>query len=173
MEYLNENKIFIRQYHHESDSKGVQQLEFGILDEFDLSRLKEFCESPEFSFAKKLKEDNQLSVSHILERDDDKKIVGTAFMVPYNEKKDIAILHNVYLDPSLRGHGIGKMIVESLIRQAKTLKYDKIFLLTRSEFTVALKMYKNLGFVQVKNPHFDSPRSLALELKLIDQKVVS
>ncbi len=57
-------------------------------------------------------------------------------------------LMNIYTLPEARGEGIGKMIVEYLIRDAKERGTEKIFL---ESTEAAGRLYREIGFADMKN----------------------
>jgi GNAT superfamily N-acetyltransferase len=50
------------------------------------------------------------------------------------------------LHPGLRGHGIGRILIEEAIRFCRARGYASVFLWTVSALTVAAKLYQSVGF---------------------------
>ncbi len=58
--------------------------------------------------------------------------------------------------PAYQGQGISKIILEKCLEAAATKKAVKVFLLSNSQLTTALKLYEKYGFshVPVQNSHY-------------------
>lgn len=50
------------------------------------------------------------------------------------------------VDPSIRGQGIGKLLVNECIRKAKEKKLSQVIIHTTMAMQTAWKMYENIGF---------------------------
>ena len=60
-----------------------------------------------------------------------------------------AELKRMYVNPSVRGRGIGRALVESLEREARLLGVTRIVLETGTRLAPAIKLYESMGFVRI------------------------
>lgn len=67
--------------------------------------------------------------------------------------EQICELQKLYLLPEARGSGIGRELMDKIIRQAIQLGYQEMYLECMPEFTQAIGLYKKYGF-----RHLDAPR---------------
>ncbi len=103
----------------------------------------------------------------IAERDGE--IVGSVLVV--KQSKTVAKLRLLLVEPSARGLGIGKRLVDECLRFARQAGYKKMVLWTQSELPAARHIYQQAGFSLVQEtPHRDWGRddlvSQIWELKL-------
>jgi GNAT superfamily N-acetyltransferase len=75
--------------------------------------------------------------------------VGCAFFAP--DTPSVGRLRLVYLDPSYRGKGIARAMIESLIAHAAAHKFRSICVSTYDRHAAACRLYRALGFQQQKN----------------------
>jgi len=63
-----------------------------------------------------------------------------------------AELVKLYLLPTVRGKGIGRMLFEKSIESAKKLGYNKLYLESMPELTKAISLYEKSGFRFIPGP---------------------
>ena len=70
--------------------------------------------------------------------------VGSVFLV--KETDEIGRLRLLFVDPSARGHGIGRKLVDACIEHARKVGYRKITLWTNDVLVSARRIYEAAGF---------------------------
>lgn len=78
-------------------------------------------------------------------------------------------MKRLYVRPLFRGHGIGRLLVERLIEEARTAGYDLMKLDTDSDarFAAAIALYRSVGFVECPRYNADpDPRTMWFEKRL-------
>ena len=83
---------------------------------------------------------------YLVTKDENKQIVGFAGVQFILDEADIT---NIVTKKSARNSGIGTKLMEELIQICKQKNVLKITLEVNENNTIALKLYKNMGFVEI------------------------
>ena len=99
-------------------------------------------------------------------------IIGSAGLWKENDVEYELVKMTV--DPAYQGRGIGKILLEKCISEAKLRKAKKIFLYSNSKLQTALKLYSKYGFknVAVTGAPFLTA-DVKMELTLEDEDTVA
>lgn len=90
------------------------------------------------------------------------RIIGSVFVV--DAGNGVAQLRLLYVEPEARGLGVGKLLVDQVVRFARDRRYRKVRLWTQSELVAARKLYAAAGFTLVESkPHHSFGRDLVGE----------
>ena len=80
--------------------------------------------------------------------------VGSVFVVKHPEREGVAKLRLLIVEPSARGLGIGRRLVDEVTRFARQTGYHTITLWTQSILTAARHIYAAAGYRRVaEEPH--------------------
>jgi GNAT superfamily N-acetyltransferase len=99
--------------------------------------------------------------THFSLRGEQVEVGNGAFLVAYLD--DVAVgcgavrrldsetaeLKRMYVDPVVRGRGIGRAIVEALEREARVLGLTRIVLETGTRLAPAMKLYQAMGYTSI------------------------
>ncbi|HEY3250180.1 MAG TPA: GNAT family N-acetyltransferase [Ignavibacteria bacterium] len=83
-------------------------------------------------------------------------------------ERDICEMKRLYVRPEFRGHNIGKLLCDELIKKAKSKGYKKMRLDTIShQMRSAIKLYKSYGFYEIP-AYYHNPQEgvIFMELEL-------
>ena len=100
---------------------------------------------------------------YVLEEKDG-SIVGAYGLYPVESRT--CELRKMYLHRSYRGKGLGKLLLESALSEARRLGFRKMILETASALKEAIALYKSYGFVEYQPDHLSSRCDQAYMLEL-------
>jgi DNA-binding MarR family transcriptional regulator/N-acetylglutamate synthase-like GNAT family acetyltransferase len=89
----------------------------------------------------------------IAERDGEN--VGCIFLV--RRSAEVGQLRMLLVEPSARGHGLGRRLVDECVREARQAGYRKLMLWTNGRLAEAAHLYREAGFrvvAEERQPHF-------------------
>ena len=101
----------------------------------------------------------------------DGKSAGVIALRPL-EEAGLCEMKRLFVRPEFRGHNIGRLLAERVIREAAEIGYTRMRLDTvAGKMDSAIAMYGELGFKET-DPYYQTPvgHTLFMELALTDQK---
>lgn len=76
----------------------------------------------------------------------DEEDVGTVFGTFHNTLPDAAYLMSLWVDPKIRGQGVGRALVQAVVMWASLNQRARLFLDVGEANTTAIRVYEQLGF---------------------------
>lgn len=144
-----ENKITIRDI-VQSDNAPLSKIVKGTLAEFGANHPNTVYYDPTTDTLFELFQKDR-AVYNVAEVNGE--IVGGGGIYPTEGlPEDTCELVKMYLLPQARGFGLGKLLIEKCIEQAKEKGFKKIYLETMPELKQALNVYARFGFEYLKGP---------------------
>jgi putative acetyltransferase len=95
---------------------------------------------------------------------EDGSIIGTYGLYPL--EKHTCELRKMYLHKAYRGKGLGKLLLDDALTQARQLGFRRMTLETASVLKEAIALYKSYGFVEYNPEHLSSRCDQAYILEL-------
>ena len=91
-------------------------------------------------------------------------IIGAYGLYPVDERT--CELRKMYLRSSYRGKGLGKLLLEDALAEARRMGFERVTLETASVLKEAIALYKSYGFVEYEPEHLSSRCDQAYVLEL-------
>lgn len=85
---------------------------------------------------------------------DDARILGGVGLRPLRASD--CEMKRLYVRPSGRGCGVGRMLATAVIGEARQAGYRRILLDTLTTMTEAQALYRSIGFIEIA-PYYDNP----------------
>jgi putative acetyltransferase len=104
----------------------------------------------------------------------DGKPAGVIALRPL-EETEICEMKRLYVRPEFRGHNIGRLLAQQVIREAAEIGYSRMRLDTvRGKMDAAIAMYRELGFKEI-DPYYHTPigNMLFMELALTRSQAIA
>lgn len=169
VKHFSKNNLIIRPSKDE-ELKELVNMMFIIYKELSPRLLKWYQKHPDVIESEFYGSENQDYEQRIFYTIENLKneIVGSGGLIQSEPKKkpNVGELSNIYLLKEHRGKGLGKILVQDLIKKAKKINFESVYLTTISDFDIALKLYKSLGFSKARKQKYRNKDSISLELKL-------
>lgn len=80
----------------------------------------------------------------------DGAVVGTCAVAPWSGP-DLELV-KLAVSPEVRGQGVGRRLVEACLDHARAAGAARVVLLSNSQLTSAIRLYRSLGFVDAPVP---------------------
>lgn len=93
--------------------------------------------------------------------DDD--LAGCIALRPLDEK--CCEMKRLFVRPQFRGLKIGKLLIDTIIAEAKNMQYEYMVLDSLSSLERAVSIYKSMGFCETE-PYYNNPIPGAVYLRL-------
>lgn len=96
--------------------------------------------------------------------DEDGQVVGCGGLYPL--RPGVVELRKMYFRPDIRGRGLGRVLLDELLGEARRRGFARIELETASNLTAAIALYERAGFVETDGARHSCrcDRTFALDL---------
>jgi DNA-binding MarR family transcriptional regulator/GNAT superfamily N-acetyltransferase len=92
------------------------------------------------------------------------QVVGSIFVLPSEGRPGTAQLRMLYVEPEARGMGLGRTLVDQVVKFSRDNGYKRVRLWTQSTLASARKIYAAAGFEKVdEEPHHSFGKDLVGE----------
>ncbi len=83
------------------------------------------------------------------------------------KEEGIAELKRMFVQPSFQKNGLGNILLNKALEEAKTMGYKKIWLDTLDNMLPAIKLYKNAGFYEIPAYYFNPQKNAVFFEKIL------
>lgn len=143
------------------DCPDIINLVYGVLKEYNL---KPDAEATDADLGDIEKSYFERGGSFYVLEEKDGSIVGTYGVYPIDERT--CELRKMYLLGSYRGRGLGKLLLENALSEARKSGFKTMTLETASVLTEAIGLYKSYGFVEYNTERLSNRCDQAYRLEL-------
>lgn len=84
----------------------------------------------------------------------------------YKVSEDTCELRKMYLEPSYKGRGLGRLLMEDSLDTAREMGFKRMVLETNSVLNEAIAMYRKFGFEECEPDHLSNRCDTAMEKML-------
>ena len=161
-------QIIIREI-EESDNSALAHIVRDTLKEFGANRPGTVYYDQTTDYLFQVFSKARRAVYYVAERE--RQVLGGAGIFPSaGLPDDTCELVKMYLVPSARGMGLGRLLIQKCIDFALTVGYKNIYLETMPELKQALKTYEKFGFEYLDGPmgntgHFGCDRWMLKKMR--------
>ena len=125
---------------------------------------KEFEPAGRHSFYNDIEKSFEVFYCVVSEEDNDNNVFGTVGLKKINN--DTVELKAFYLHKDLRGKGLGKRMLDTVVSEAKGLGYSSIVLDSMSKYKAAQRLYEKVGFVNTEKYNDNQYADVFMKLEL-------
>ena len=97
---------------------------------------------------------------------DNEVLIGTVAVRIIDIDNKVVELKRMFILPECQGKGYGRLLLEYAINYAREQQYNKIYLDTRKQFSVAQHLYRSSGFKETEKYNDNEHAELYFELVL-------
>ncbi len=84
--------------------------------------------------------------------DDKRQLIGGIGLAEFEGFENCAELQKLYLHDSVKGQGIGYLMIKHIEEKAKSLGYKQMYLETHTNLQAAIHIYEKSGYAQIDPP---------------------
>ena len=100
--------------------------------------------------------------------DQNHEVIGTVGLLVLTDRPHVCELRKMYLPPTWRGKGLGKILLDDALKRAAELGFKRMELETSTLMTKAIALYRRSGFVDIQRDSEPNDRcelTMAMDLR--------